>query len=481
MVTVLAQKKKVSALMGQDNIKIFPKITMPQLTTNKSQTYLFDSIPALARLISVKFRLYLVRLRCYRIAKHPCKMQATVIAVAFSLVGLIVGQGRMMDGGIPCVFPFEFQGESHTDCVEFSGIEWCEDEEGNFGVCLPDETVAAALSAVANGAAIQPEEEEEVVSLAVPDASDPNSCVVVNEIVHKPVLPEEDWIEMFNLCDEMIDLSNYWIRDSSPDHLFKLGAAGCVHQIQPRGYLVLERNQPCSFTWGLATDDEVHLLDPTLQELQFVIWTKTDAREGKSWARLPSGRGSFQTTTPTPGEFNGISIVVPDRAVATLEEVTVVINEVVNSPVAPDLDWIELYNYGTAAVNLTGIRLTDEATNPGDGFYFGQPGCQANTVIEAGEYFVLTRDKECSFEFGLGNNDQAILWFDLETMIDSTAFGPKYNGTVVPSDVSWGRLPNGREGSFTTLVPTKASANQDAITGDALIFKIAADVEASLS
>jgi len=60
--------------------------------------------------------------------------------------------------------------------------------------------------------------------------------VVVNEVVHKPVAPEEDWIELFNLCDEMIDLNGYYIRDSSPENLFRLGSdssnplsSQCVH------------------------------------------------------------------------------------------------------------------------------------------------------------------------------------------------------------------------------------------------------------
>lgn len=130
---------------------------------------------------------------------------------------------------------------------------------------------------------------------------------------------------------------------------------------------------------------------------------------------MPSGRGSFQTTLPTPGEFNGISIVVPEKTVTSVDEVTVIINELVNSPVAPERDWIELYNYGDAAVDLTGIRITDEATNPGDGFYFGQPGCESKTMIAAGEYLVLEKKltktengqepDPCTFDFGFGKND----------------------------------------------------------------------------
>eukprot|EP01025_Chloroclados_australasicus_P014118 TRINITY_DN16602_c0_g1_i5.p1 TRINITY_DN16602_c0_g1~~TRINITY_DN16602_c0_g1_i5.p1 ORF type:complete len:348 (+),score=67.16 TRINITY_DN16602_c0_g1_i5:155-1198(+) len=314
-----------------------------------------------------------------------------------------------------------------------------------------------------------------------PATTDPDTCVVINEVVHKPVAGEEDWIEFFNLCDEMVDLSGYFIRDSNPESLFMLGdpSKGCVNQIAARGYMLLYRNDVCSFDFGLGSDDQVTFLDPNLLELDTVVWTKTDAREGKSWARLPSGRGSFQTTNPTPGEFNGVSLIVPEKVVTSVEEVTVIINELVNSPVAPEEDWIEFYNYGTAPVDLTGLRLTDEATNPGDGFYFGQPGCEADTVIQPQEFKVLDRMSDgnpCSFEFGFGDNDQAILWFDLDNIIDSTAFGPKNNGSLVPTEVSWGRLPNGVDGTFTTLVPTKGSANEVAITGDDLVLKIANDL-----
>eukprot|EP01024_Parvocaulis_polyphysoides_P011800 TRINITY_DN14163_c0_g2_i4.p1 TRINITY_DN14163_c0_g2~~TRINITY_DN14163_c0_g2_i4.p1 ORF type:complete len:317 (+),score=62.09 TRINITY_DN14163_c0_g2_i4:3-953(+) len=266
--------------------------------------------------------------------------------------------------------------------------------------------------------------------LAVPSQSQTTEggqfCVVINEIVHKPVPGEEDWIELFNQCDELVDLQGYYLRDGNPESLTKLGddSLGCVAQIPPRGYLLLVKNQPCSFSFGLGSDDEVILLDPDLKELQVVVWTKNDAREGKSWARLPSGTGPFQTTLPTPGEFNGISLIVPEKVATDPADVTVIINELVNKPIAPELDWIELYNYGEEAVDLTGLRLTDEATNPGDGFYFGQEGCTADTIIQPGEYKVLEKDQPCSFDFGLGDSDQAALWFDQETVMDSTRVLP---------------------------------------------------------
>eukprot|EP01025_Chloroclados_australasicus_P015713 TRINITY_DN17583_c0_g1_i1.p2 TRINITY_DN17583_c0_g1~~TRINITY_DN17583_c0_g1_i1.p2 ORF type:complete len:367 (-),score=57.17 TRINITY_DN17583_c0_g1_i1:437-1453(-) len=314
---------------------------------------------------------------------------------------------------------------------------------------------------------------------------DPSACVVINEIVHRPLPGEEDWIELLNTCDSEVDLAGYYVRDSNLESLYMLGneAAGCEHKILPRSYLLLFRNAVCSFEFGLGDDDMVYLYDPDMNEVQSVVWTRYDARQGKSWARLPSGTGSFVTTDPTPGEWNGNSLQVPPKVVTTVEEVTVIINELVNSPQSEEeRDWIELYNYGTAPVDLTGLRLTDEGSNPGSGFYFGQPGCESDTVIQPGEYKVLDRDAECSFDFGFGDNDQAMLWFDLETTVDSTAFGPKFSTSLVPSGVSWGRLPDGsKSASFTTLVPTKGAANGDEITGDDLLLKIAADAIADKS
>eukprot|EP01024_Parvocaulis_polyphysoides_P028672 TRINITY_DN25872_c0_g2_i8.p1 TRINITY_DN25872_c0_g2~~TRINITY_DN25872_c0_g2_i8.p1 ORF type:complete len:276 (-),score=45.71 TRINITY_DN25872_c0_g2_i8:63-890(-) len=220
-------------------------------------------------------------------------------------------------------------------------------------------------------------------------ASDVN-CVVINEVVHKPRNNEEDWVELFNSCSEAVNLSGYLIRDSTTA-TFVLGQGTCVHQILPKSYLLLMRRQNCSFEFGLGGEDSVHLFNTLGDEIDSTAWTTGAAPEGKSWSRLPNGGGPFITTDPTPGEFNGISLVLPDKIVTSIEQVTVVINEAVSKRVELEEDWIELYNYGAEPVNLKGLRLTDKKQAPGDGFYFGEEGCEDKHIIGPGEYLVFEK------------------------------------------------------------------------------------------
>eukprot|EP01023_Acetabularia_acetabulum_P027195 TRINITY_DN2575_c0_g1_i2.p2 TRINITY_DN2575_c0_g1~~TRINITY_DN2575_c0_g1_i2.p2 ORF type:complete len:196 (-),score=33.04 TRINITY_DN2575_c0_g1_i2:310-897(-) len=167
-------------------------------------------------------------------------------------------------------------------------------------------------------------------------ATDSN-CVVINEIVHKPRSTEEDWMELYNSCSESVNLANYLIRDSTTA-TFIMGQGTCVHQILPRSYLLLMRRQNCSFEFGLGGDDSVHLFNPLGDEIDSTTWVQGAAPEGKSWARLPNGGGPFITSDPTPGEFNGFSLVLPDKIVTSIKEVTVVINEAVSKPVELEED-----------------------------------------------------------------------------------------------------------------------------------------------
>ncbi|GMH37756.1 hypothetical protein BSKO_05629 [Bryopsis sp. KO-2023] len=65
------------------------------------------------------------------------RFSAIAIVVVFcSLLDCAVGQApRTLVTGQPCAIPFEFNGELHNDCIQFSGLEWCPAEGGFFGMC----------------------------------------------------------------------------------------------------------------------------------------------------------------------------------------------------------------------------------------------------------------------------------------------------------------------------------------------------------
>ena len=83
-------------------------------------------------------------------------------------------------------------------------------------------------------------------------------------------------------------------------------------------------------------------------EADSTSWTTGDADAPTAWGRFPNGTGAFGTTTPTKGATNQ-----PAAG-------SVVVNEVAADPV----NWIELYNAGTASIDISGSRHSRTTTPP---------------------------------------------------------------------------------------------------------------------
>jgi spore coat protein CotH len=108
-------------------------------------------------------------------------------------------------------------------------------------------------------------------------------------------------------------------------------------------------------------------------------------------------------------------------------------------------DWIELYNKTSAPLNLFGLYLTDDFSNPTK---FSFP---PNSIISANGYLMIWADQEatsssylhCNFKLSAGG-EQIMLSNSSGTVIDSVTFGAQ------TADNSTGRCPNG-SGSFIKL------------------------------
>jgi hypothetical protein len=68
--------------------------------------------------------------------------------------------------------------------------------------------------------------------------TDPDPGVVINEINYNSREDEYsgDWIELYNMKDEIIDLTGWAIKDANDDHIFNFPAG---YEIEPKGYLVV--------------------------------------------------------------------------------------------------------------------------------------------------------------------------------------------------------------------------------------------------
>ncbi|GMV38572.1 MAG: hypothetical protein AMXMBFR64_02880 [Myxococcales bacterium] len=128
----------------------------------------------------------------------------------------------------------------------------------------------------------------------------------------------------------------------------------------------------------------------------------------------------------------------------------VVINEVAPNPVAPGEDWVELFNPGSVAVDISGWTMTDD--DPLHIYEF-----PAGTVVQPGAYLLLNRGEIGSFDFGLGTDDAVFLYSGSKNL---EAFSDWGDGDA-PQGASWGRFPNGSGPFKTLLTPTPGAANVD--------------------
>ena len=252
-----------------------------------------------------------------------------------------------------------------------------------------------------------------------------NDCAIavrIHEVESSGGVPG-DWAELYNAGPNAVDLSGYLFRDNA--------AAGYAipagTTIAPGGYLVLDEAQ---FGFGLGSADEARLFAPNGTTLvDSYAWT---AHATTSYGRCPNGTGPFTTTgAPTKGTLNNCGSLA----------LTVKINEVESSGGVPG-DWVEFFNTGTTAADISGYVFQDNGTTP-----YALP---VGSVVPAGGFLVLD---EAQFGFGLGSGDDARLFApDGTTLLDS------YTWTTHAAS-TYGRCPDGTGAFTTTGSATKGAAN----------------------
>ena len=120
-------------------------------------------------------------------------------------------------------------------------------------------------------------------------------------------------------------------------------------------------------------------------------------------------------------------------------------------------DWIELYNPGSSAVDLGGMYLTDDLSEPDQ--------CQipSGVSIEAGDYLLFWADNDedqggTHLSFSLSKSGEAIGLFDTDAngnvLIDAITFG------FQSADISYGRITDGNDIWESLTNPSPGSSNR---------------------
>lgn len=142
----------------------------------------------------------------------------------------------------------------------------------------------------------------------------PGAQVVLNEFMPSNAMiiadmagGAGDWIELFNLSSEAVDLGGYFISDKVDEPQRYLLPPGLV--IEPASTLLLWADNDVEegadhLPFKLAKDGEaVVLTDPTGQVVDSIDYL--DATTDSSFARVPDGTGAWAfCTTPTPAAPN---------------------------------------------------------------------------------------------------------------------------------------------------------------------------------
>lgn len=120
-------------------------------------------------------------------------------------------------------------------------------------------------------------------------------------------------------------------------------------------------------------------------------------------------------------------------------------------------DWIEIYNSGTAAVNLSGYFLSDNPANLSK-WAFPQVSIPAKGFVLVYASNLEPSDGSMHANFKLSADGETVFLVDNKGVIsDSVTFG------VIPTDVSWARSPDGAATWFLAQKPTPKAANVGAV------------------
>jgi len=127
-------------------------------------------------------------------------------------------------------------------------------------------------------------------------------------------------------------------------------------------------------------------------------------------------------------------------------------------------DWIELYNYADAPIDLGGMYLTDDPNEP-DKWQIPTANA-ALTTIAPREYLLIwadgaTKDQglHAGFKLDAGGEDLCLFDADGTTLIDSVGF------PELARDISYGRYPDANDAWQFFGVPTPGAANQPGYLG----------------
>ena len=167
------------------------------------------------------------------------------------------------------------------------------------------------------------------------------------------------------------------------------------------------------------------------------------------------GRAAFfpaaNQTAPYRYDVTGVDLPRGEAGALVVNEVMPSNTSIVVDDAGEYEDWVELYNRGTAPIDLSAYTLSDD---PYDPFAFRLPA----RILQPGEHAVIWCDGDGSqgpdhAPFRLDKDGDSVVLSDATSIVDSVDTG------VVPTDISLGRRTDGADAWDLCGRPTPGRAN----------------------
>lgn len=164
-----------------------------------------------------------------------------------------------------------------------------------------------------------------------------------------------------------------------------------------------------------------------------------ERREDNSWGESLSSGG-------TPGRENSIFRLSTDYE-------DIIISEFLPDPfgndttVLPQGEWIELYNTGMKAIDLKGLRMTDDTSE--HELFISNTNTVNGTIIQPQGYLVVYQNEDSDFSLNNNGYDEVHLW-EGQNHIDQVSFSGSTEG------MSWSWVNN----QWVRTPPTPDAANR---------------------
>ncbi len=270
-----------------------------------------------------------------------------------------------------------------------------------------------------------------------------------------------DFVEITNRSDAAVSTAGWFFSDGGDPYSYALP----VQELKPGECMVLycHRN---GIGFGLSQGENLMLTAPDYRHAPLVTCTEGDP--GQSMSLSLDGESlvsSFGSVSLGYGnDADGCKQYLADQQPTGLmiSEVMSSNSQYLRGPYGVTTDWLELYNGGTEAVDLSGYALTDNPNYPGK---YQLP----QVTLEPGAYYVILLTQDSSrvrkgydwLPMGLSaQGDQVYLTAGTETV--DFVFIPELD-----VDVAYGRAGGSMEFSqLSKPTPEKANSAAAAVSSD---------------